>query len=138
MYIGFWLRLLAYIVDSVILYSTLFLSVYFMAHLFRFIHFTPTEWFFHSISIAAPAVYYVGFWAKKQATVGKMLIGVKIIDAKTRSAPTPRQCAIRYFAGILSAIPLFLGYIWIAFDAKKRGWHDILAETLVVSSEDGI
>jgi uncharacterized RDD family membrane protein YckC len=29
-------------------------------------------------------------------------------------------------------IPLFLGFIWVAFDARKQGWHDKLAGTLVI------
>ena len=35
---------------------------------------------------------------------------------------------------ILLTIPLLLGFIWVAFDAKKQGWHDKLAGTLVVKS----
>jgi uncharacterized RDD family membrane protein YckC len=133
MYIGFCLRLIAYIADAIILYVALFLSFFFMALLFNFV---PTEGSSKFFSTVAVAVYHIGFWAKKQATIGKMLIGAKIIDAKTRGAPTMGQCVGRFFAQIISSIPLFLGFIWIAFDAKKRGWHDMLAGTLVVSSKD--
>jgi uncharacterized RDD family membrane protein YckC len=104
-----------------------------MALLFNF---APAEGTVNFFSTIVVAVYHIGFWAKKQATIGKMLIGAKIIDAKTRAAPTVWQCVGRFFAQILSSIPFCLGFLWIAFDAKKRGWHDILAGTLVVSSKD--
>lgn len=37
---------------------------------------------------------------------------------------------------ILSTLPLCLGFIWIAFDGKKRGWHDMIAGTLVVKMHE--
>jgi uncharacterized RDD family membrane protein YckC len=38
----------------------------------------------------------------------------------------------RYAGYLVSIIPLFLGFIWIAFDARKQGWHDKIADTVVV------
>ncbi len=61
-----------------------------------------------------------------------MAIRAKVVDAKTGGVPSVGQCIGRYFAYILSAIPLCLGYIWVAFDPKKQAWHDKLAETVVV------
>ncbi len=61
-----------------------------------------------------------------------MAIHAKVVDAKTGGVPSVRQCIVRYFAYILSAIPLCLGYIWVAFDPKKQAWHDKLAGTVVV------
>ena len=72
------------------------------------------------------------FWIKRQATLGKMALSLKIIDAKTLGKPTNRQLAIRALSYVLSALPLFLGFIWVAFDPKKQGWHDKLAGTLVI------
>ena len=71
-------------------------------------------------------------WSKKQASIGKMAISVKIVDAKTGKAPTKKQLIGRYFAYILSCLPLGIGFLWIAFDSKKQGWHDKLAGTAVV------
>ena len=70
--------------------------------------------------------------SKKQASIGKMAISVKIVDAKTGKAPTKKQLIGRYFAYILSCLPLGIGFLWIAFDSKKQGWHDKLAGTAVV------
>jgi uncharacterized RDD family membrane protein YckC len=42
------------------------------------------------------------------------------------------QSLVRYFGYFASCIPLFAGFIWIAFDRRKQGWHDKMANTVVV------
>ena len=81
-----------------------------------------------------PAIYCAGFWILKSATIGKMLVKVKIVDAKTGKPASPLQCIVRYLGYIVSALPLGLGFIWIVFDKKKQGWHDKIACTLVVGT----
>ncbi|MCY3595726.1 MAG: RDD family protein [Bacteroidetes bacterium] len=88
------------------------------------------------LSYVFPAVATILFWVTKQATPGKMVIRAKIVDARTGMVPTTGQYIGRYFAYILSTIPLFLGFIWIAIDGRKQGWHDKLAGTVVVSPMD--
>jgi uncharacterized RDD family membrane protein YckC len=61
-----------------------------------------------------------------------MVVGAKIISAKTGEKPTTGQFVGRYFGYILSALPLFLGFLWAAWDPKKQTWHDKLAGTYVV------
>jgi len=79
-----------------------------------------------------PAVAVVLFWIARSATPGKMLIRAKIVDARTGGKPSTGQLIGRYFAYYVSMLPLFLGFIWIAFDKRKQGWHDKLARTVVV------
>jgi len=71
-------------------------------------------------------------WYWKGATPGKMFLSMKIVDAETLGEPTKAQWIIRYFAYILSFVPLFLGFFWIAFDKKRQGWHDKIAKTVVI------
>jgi uncharacterized RDD family membrane protein YckC len=82
-----------------------------------------------------PAMLTFGFWMTKQATPGKIVVGVKILDAETGEAPTVIQWAIRYLGYIVSTIPLGLGLIWAGFDDRKQAWHDKLAGTVVVRSK---
>ena len=77
-------------------------------------------------------VAIIAFWLLKQATPGKIAISAKIVDAKTGGEPSIGQYIIRYIAYFLSTIPLCLGFIWVAFDSKKQGWHDKIAGTVVV------
>jgi len=46
--------------------------------------------------------------------------------------PSLGQAIGRYLAYFVSALVLGLGFIWIAFDTRKQGWHDKLAGTVVV------
>lgn len=84
------------------------------------------------VSWLAPVVATLLFWRYRSATPGKMLIGAVIVDANTLGAPTMRQLVIRYFAYIVSIVPVGLGFLWIAWDPRKQSFHDKLANTLVV------
>jgi uncharacterized RDD family membrane protein YckC len=88
------------------------------------------------LSWVFPAVAVIVFWALKQATPGKMAVSAKIVDARTGGAPTTGQYIGRYFSYFLSALPLGIGIIWVAFDARKQGWHDKLAGTVVVRQKN--
>lgn len=74
------------------------------------------------------------FWMKKQATIGKMCLSMKIVDAKTLGRPSSKQLILRLLGLIVSILPLCLGIIWIAFDPKKQGFHDKIANTLVIKN----
>ena len=74
------------------------------------------------------------FWAYKQATPGKMLFAHKIVDSKTFQPPTKIQFLKRICGYLISILPLFLGFIWIAFDKRKQSWHDKFAGTVVVKN----
>ncbi len=72
------------------------------------------------------------FWRYRAATPGKMLIGARIVDAKTGNNISTLQSLIRYVAYYLSAFVFMLGFIWIGFDGRKQGWHDKIAGTVVI------
>ena len=74
-------------------------------------------------------------WLKQQASPGKRIFSLKIVDATTLQKPTKKQLVIRIFSYLLSILPLFLGIIWIAFDPKRQGWHDKIAKTLVIKDK---
>ena len=72
------------------------------------------------------------FWVARSATPGKMLIRARIVDAATGGKPSIGQLIGRYLGYYVSMLPMFLGFVWIAFDQRKQGWHDKLARTVVV------
>jgi len=65
-----------------------------------------------------------------------MVFGLKIIDEKTGGKPSKGHMIGRYFGNYVSGLILALGFIWIAFDKRKQGWHDKLAGTLVIREGD--
>jgi uncharacterized RDD family membrane protein YckC len=79
------------------------------------------------ISIA----YYVGFLAWRGQTPGKMIVGIKVI--RTDKNPlTLRDSVVRYCGYLVSLFSFCAGFIIIAFDKKKQGFHDKIADTYVV------
>ncbi len=133
-YAGFWVRLFAYLID--VLLIMLLMVPYFLWQWYRYADvpleampvFDPLELI---INIGF-AILWIWFWVKKAATPGKMLFGLQILDAQTGNMLTVKQAILRYLGYIPSGIFLCLGYIWIGFDAKKQGWHDKIAKTVVV------
>jgi uncharacterized RDD family membrane protein YckC len=81
---------------------------------------------------ALAAIAVLAFWISRQATPGKMLFRAKIVDARTGRKPSAAQLIGRYFSYYLSIFGLGLGFLWVAFDPRKQGWHDKLAGTVVV------
>jgi len=75
------------------------------------------------------------FWRFRGATPGKMLVKAKIVKASDLGQPSTGQLTGRFFAYLVSFIPACLGFIWIAFDKRKQSWHDKLAGTVVVHDD---
>ena len=132
-YVGFWPRLGATIIDSVLLSMVIYPLLY---TIYGTQHFTDDRFITGGghfiVSFVLPAIAIIAFWIYRSATPGKMAILATIVDAKTRLQPSKGQLIVRYFAYALSAIPLGWGFISIARDPKKQGWHDKLAGTIVV------
>ena len=132
-YVGFWARAVASLIDSVLLVAILAPLLYWIYGPGYFLE-TQTV---HGLADVLfnwvlPAVAVIVFWIYRQATPGKMIVGARIVDATTAQAPTTKQLIGRYFAYYVSLIPLGIGFFWVAFDERKQGWHDKLANTVVV------
>jgi uncharacterized RDD family membrane protein YckC len=77
------------------------------------------------------AGYLVGFWATTGRTFGNRLLLIRVAPAKGRKLGYPR--AIRRLVGlILAVIPLGLGLLGILLNDRRRGFHDRIADTVVV------
>jgi uncharacterized RDD family membrane protein YckC len=136
-YVGFWMRVFASIIDTLILVVFIGLiafAVYGMQYV-RLSSGGKTLIFDLLVQGLLPALAVIVFWRYRGATPGKMLISAKIVDAQTLGTPSTGQLIGRYFAYIVSCI-FMLGFIWIAFDRRKQGWHDKLAGTVVINVED--
>jgi uncharacterized RDD family membrane protein YckC len=139
-YVGFWLRFWATIIDTVLVAIILWpiVRAYSGPYYFPDVYtYTGTGATGVLLQIVLPAVVVVIFWVTRQATPGKMAIGAKIVDAASGARPTTGQFLGRYLAYYVSTIPLCLGFIWVGIDARKQGWHDKLAGTVVVRPRRG-
>lgn len=88
-----------------------------------------------SILLFMVAVYTISFWYKFGSTPGKLMLGCKIIDAKTLEKPSLSKCIARFCCYALSALPLFAGFFMMEFNKSKMSLHDYLCGTRVVKSK---
>ncbi len=67
-----------------------------------------------------------------QGTFGKVLLSVRVADKSGKGITFGRSIG-RNLGKIISYVFLGLGFLWVAFAKEKRGWHDIIARTYVIS-----
>jgi len=146
-YAGFWIRFVAFIIDTIIvslfvgpLLWKIYGSEYFQDYVDllqgridltadRPMFAGPADMF---VSLVLPAIAIVIFWIARAATPGKMVLSLKIVDANTLAPLSTTQSIGRYLGYYVSMFGMMLGFLWIAFDARKQGWHDKLARTVVI------
>jgi len=127
---GFWLRLVAFLIDSVILLTP--------KALVDFLVFSTTS-NEHGAADAVSQVFFLGLdWvyfaalesSPWQATIGKKILSLRVSDLAGKRITFGRASG-RFFAQFVSAIALCIGFIMIAFTEKKQGLHDMMAGTIV-------
>ena len=79
-------------------------------------------------------ISYLGFFEGSASgqSIGKKLLGIRVIDYRTGGPIGYGRAVLRYFARILSAIPCLLGYFWMLWDKERQTWHDKLISDVVV------
>jgi len=114
-YAGFWRRFAAAFLDGLIVGGI------------------PSIFFkdYGTLSFLIGLAYSVWMLSTYQATVGMMVLKIKITK-ESGSKVTYKDAILRYFAAILSAVALLVGYLWMIWDDKKQTWHDKLAQTVVI------
>ena len=128
-YVGFWARLLASLIDLVgVMFVVVPVTVSLLGDGWAYAQGGAA--FF--VNWVVPGAAYVAFWVSKGATPGKMAIKAVVVDAQTGATPDFWQALTRYVGFFVSVTPLFLGFIWVAFDRRKQAWHDKMARTVVI------
>ncbi|VAX13281.1 hypothetical protein MNBD_GAMMA24-1132 [hydrothermal vent metagenome] len=142
-YAGFWRRLLAFFIDYLLLFALLTPLLYLIYGRGYFLWLSASEGFFEIYGTAdlllakiLPFLLLVIFWQRLGATPGKILLDCRLVDARTLNNISYKSAVIRAAGYIISALPVYLGFIWIAFDKRKQGLHDKLAGTLVLHDPD--
>ena len=87
------------------------------------------------LGLLVSVIYFVGYWAKSGQTIGKLVLGIRIIRPDG-SALSWGRALLRYVGYLISGLVLSLGFLWLAFDRKRQGWHDKIAGTVVVQADE--
>lgn len=142
-YGGFWNRFAALFIDGLILILPQSLFGYLLGTSFvaRFNYQDPTLiamgymlWAYLTAALIS-WIYFAAFESSlKQATPGKMALGLIVTDTQGRRVSFGRASG-RFWAKILSSLPMGLGYLLVAVTPRKQALHDLLCQTLVQRKE---
>lgn len=151
-YAGFWIRFVAYLIDLILLGVVLTVIVTPIIGALGFSTASAIEngnmsdegvtslmTMFAGAGMAVQVINFVigllyfGLMesSAKQATVGKMALGLKVID-KNGGRLSFRTAALRYIGKLVSGAIFMIGFIMAAFTEKKQALHDMIASTYVV------
>jgi uncharacterized RDD family membrane protein YckC len=154
LYAGFWKRVLAHIIDSLIL-GFVFLIVGLIMVVIQAVGdggpstaetslirageapiFTARMIVQNLLNLGAVWLYYAIMESSKcKATVGKLALGIVVVDEFNEKLSFGRASA-RYWSKLISFIILWIGFIMTAFTAKKQALHDLIAHTYVVDKRE--
>ena len=76
-------------------------------------------------------LFFVGYWSRRGRTLGMQSWGLQLQSPDGR-IPSLGACTIRFFAAIVSWLPLGLGYLWQLWDRERLTWHDRISGTRVM------
>ena len=130
-YGGFWIRVVAYIIDAILLSIVSGILGFATGIDFYGTHFNLLA---NGTSLVIGWLYFALMESSARgATVGKMAVGLRVVTDQGERLDFGHATG-RYLAKIISAVILGIGFIMVAFTDRKRGLHDIIASTLVVKT----
>ena len=144
-YRGFWIRVLARTLDSLAMLVVFVPAmVFWMLPLMRQLAANPGQPInpavllpfylrFYGLLFVVWFAYYTYFHGRFGATLGKMAIHARVVNADG-SPLTYGKALARCFADMLSAFTLDIGYIIAGFDDQKRALHDRICGTRVIAT----
>jgi uncharacterized RDD family membrane protein YckC len=150
---GFWRRVLAAGIDGLIVFPAAFLLAWLAGKLAGVSlpdarHTAPDYWLDLAIAgepalwgtiglvLAIAVIYLFLFHMTVARTLGMRVCKLRVIDVYGEP-PSVARAALRTLGYLASAATLGLGFVWVGFDAEKRGLHDWIAGTYVIRSEEG-
>ena len=118
---GFWRRFGAVLIDGI------------MLGLITGILIELTKGGGYALGFIVAVAYYTYFeGGPRGQTLGKRALGIRVIDFDTGASIGYSRAAIRYVTSILSALIIYIGYLWMLWDREKQCWHDKTANSVVV------
>jgi uncharacterized RDD family membrane protein YckC len=76
--------------------------------------------------------YWIYFWGTSGATLGMRLLHLRVVDADTGGPIGYARATVRFLMSIVNSWACYIGWIWVAFDPRKQGWHDKVANSVVL------
>ncbi|MDC0997236.1 RDD family protein [Candidatus Pelagibacter sp.] len=118
-YAGFWQRLLAGIIDSIILIVIEVILI--LIPIIGWILSLFVTWLYFAIQHSST----------KQATFGMRALDIKITNENHGKIGFWRATG-NFYLTVISALVVFIGFLMIAFTSKKQGFHNLISRTLCI------
>jgi len=136
--IGFGRRLVAILIDGALVFILSFIVAAAVSVIPLFIGWLipiPVTALIVPAGLLFSVIYFAGAWQKSGQTIGNMVVGIKVVG-QDGSRLSWGKALLRYLGYIVSGIVASIGFLWVAFDRKRQGWHDKIAGTYVIRIED--
>ena len=144
-YAGFVSRLFAFVIDVIVLVVAMTLITWLVTFAWNIVGVVPilgnrigtdaADVVSVILSVVLTIGVYIGyplfFWTLTGQTPGKLLMGLRVVTTDGRYLSLG-QSVRRLIGYVIAALPLYLGFLWILVDDRRRGWHDKIAGTCVV------
>jgi uncharacterized RDD family membrane protein YckC len=126
-------RLIAYVVDIIIQFGVS--TIIFVASVILGAIFLPIGLIAGLAGFLFLLLYFPYYWQKSGQTPGMKMLSIKVVRDRDGGPVSWGQAILRVFGYWISGLVFYLGYIWIFIDKRKRGWHDLIAGTIVIEAE---
>ena len=150
-YAGFWIRLVARLIDGLILgipFGIVFGVFAVAGGVFANNASTSSQdtqnaaaaafggvfLLLYLLALVVQVGYWIYFWGSSGSTLGMRLLHLKIVDANTGGPIGYGRATARFLMSIVNTWACYIGWIWVAFDPRKQGWHDKVANSVVLQS----
>ena len=143
-------RLVAYILDSILIYILLFVPLLMLIAVGNAIGFDlsrpragPDAFSVFALIVVVVlwivnvVGYFPFFWARGGQTPGMKPFGLVVVRDADGGPLRTRTAILRLIGLYIAAAVFYLGFIWIFIDKRRRGWHDLIAGTVVVHRTKG-
>ncbi len=146
-YGGFWIRLVARLIDGLILGIPLGILFGIVVFIAGGIASSSTDqnaqaaaglglvgaWLIVGLlATVGGIVYQVYFWGTSGSTLGMRVFKLRVVDADTGGPIGIGRAVVRWVMTIVNSFACYIGWIWVAFDPRKQGWHDKVANSVVI------
>ncbi|SRR6478609_3530918 len=149
-YAGFWIRLVARLLDGLILgipFGIVFAAFAIAGGVFANASSSSSQdsqnataaavfgggfLLLYLLALVVQVGYWIYFWGTSGATLGMRLLHLKVVDADTGGSIGYARATVRFLMSIVNSWACYIGWIWVAFDPRKQGWHDKVANSVVL------
>jgi uncharacterized RDD family membrane protein YckC len=87
---------------------------------------------FFVIAFGVAIAYFPYFWQRSGQTPGMRLFRLHVVRDRDGGPLSWGTSWLRLLGLYVAATVFYLGFIWVFVDKRRRGWHDLIAGTVVI------